>query len=126
MNKLLLVFMTLAADFAWAQDAAPAAKGPSMLEIVGMPLGFLVIMYFFIIRPQQAKAKEQQSLISGLKAGDEVVTSGGIIGKVRTVAEAFVTIEVANNTAIKVLKANVTGLTKGLSSGVAAEKPVKA
>lgn len=123
-----LIYLASVANTAWAQEAAQAApKGPSFLEIVGMPLGFLVIMYFFVIRPQQRKAREQNDLITGLKAGDEVVTSGGIIGKVRTVAEAFVTLEVANNTAIKVLKANVTGLTKGLTSGVqASEKPAKA
>lgn len=110
---------------AFAQEAAQAAtpKGPSMIEIVGMPLGFLAIMYFFIIRPQQKKAREQSSFVTALKAGDEVVTSGGIIGKVRTVAEAFVTLEVANNTAIKVLKANVTGLTKSL---LPSDKPAKA
>jgi preprotein translocase subunit YajC len=69
-------------------------------------------MYFMIIRPQQKKAKEQADLLNNLKAGDEVVTSGGIIGKVRSVAESFVTLEVANNTAIKVMKNNVSALTK--------------
>lgn len=121
---LKLLFL---ANVALAQAEAPAAPaGPSLLEIVGMPLGFLMIMYFFIIRPQQRKAREHTDLLTNLKAGDEVVTSGGIIGKVRSVAEAFVTLEVANNTAIKVLKSNVTGLTKGLTAGTASEKPAKA
>ena len=93
---------------------AAAAKGPSLMEMLAMPMGLLVIMYFFIIRPQQKKAKEQADLLGNLKPGDEVVTTGGIIGKVRSVADAFVTLEVSQNTAIKVLKANVTGLTKSL------------
>jgi preprotein translocase subunit YajC len=103
----------LSAVPAMAQAADGAApKSPSIVEMLAMPLGFLVIMYFLIIRPQQKKAKEHSDLLSNLKAGDEVVTSGGIIGKVRSVAESFVTIEVANNTAIKVMKSNVSGLTK--------------
>lgn len=123
----LVNFVVLAGTAMAQAEGAAAPKGPSLLEMIGMPLGFLMIMYFFIIRPQQKKAREQSDLITNLKAGDEVVTSGGIIGKVRTVAEAFVTIEVANNTAIKVLKSNVTGLTKSLTAPAqVVEKPAKA
>jgi len=95
---------------ALAQGAA-AAKGPSTMEMLVMPLGFLAIMYFFMIRPQQKRAKEHQQLVSGLKVGDEVVTTGGIIGKIRSVADNFVTLESANSS-LKVLKVNVTGMTK--------------
>lgn len=127
-------FLALAAlgttTLAWAQDAAPAAapKGPSMLELVGMPVGFFAIMYFLIIRPQQKRQRQQGDFIAGLKPGDEVVTSGGIIGKVRSVAESFVTVEIANNTSVKVLKANVSGLTKDPKAVAATgqEKPAKA
>ena len=109
---------------AFAQEAGAAApKSPSMLEVLVMPLGFLVIMYFFIIRPQQKKAKEVNELLSNLKAGDEVVTSGGLIGKVRSVADGFVSLEVAANTTVKVMKPNITGLAK---AALASEKPVKA
>jgi len=94
-------------------QAAPgvAPKGPSIVELFALPLGFLIIMYFFIIRPQQRKAKEHQQLLSGLKVGDEVVTTGGIIGKVRSVADSFVTME-SMNSQFKVLKSNVQALTK--------------
>ena len=130
MTKLALGLMSLGGT-AFAQEAAQAAapKNPSLFELVAMPLGFLAIMYFLIIRPQQKRARQQTDFLTGLKAGDEVVTSGGIIGKVRSVAEAFVAIEIANNTSVKVLKANVTGLTKGLTTGpvaTGAEKPAKA
>ena len=101
---------------AFAQGAA-AAKGPSTMEMLVMPLGFLLIMYFFLIRPQQKRAKEHQSLLSGLKVGDEVVTSGGIIGKIRSVADNFVTLESANSS-FKVLKSNVTGMTKPQEAAV--------
>ena len=111
MSLMQLVF-TASDAFAQAADTAAPGKGPSLVEMLAMPVGFVFIMYFFIIRPQQKKAKDQSDLLTNLKAGDEVVTSGGIIGKVRAVAEAFVTLEVANNVAIKVLKANVSGLTK--------------
>ncbi len=108
-------FMTALVATAYAQDAVPAGaapKGPSMVEMLVMPLGFLVIMYLFVIKPQQKRAKEHESLLTNLKAGDEVVTSGGIIGKVRSVAESFVTLEVSQNTSLKVLKANVQALAK--------------
>ena len=115
----------LSATTAMAQAAdATAAKSPSIVEMLAMPLGFLFIMYFLIIRPQQKKAKEHADLLGNLKAGDEVVTSGGIIGKVRAVAESFVTLEVANNTAIKVMKSNVSSLTK--QQATSNKEPAKA
>src|SRR4051812_41038184 len=106
----LVPMIAALAQTAYAQDGAAAPKGPSMVEMLIMPLGFLAIMYLFVIKPQQKRAKDQESLISGLKAGDEVVTSGGIIGRVRSVAESFVTLEVSQNTSLKVLKANVQAL----------------
>jgi preprotein translocase subunit YajC len=69
-------------------------------------------MYLFIIKPQQKKAKDQADLLTNLKPGDEVVTAGGIIGKVRSVAEQFITLEVSQNTSLKVLKSAVQSLTK--------------
>jgi preprotein translocase subunit YajC len=125
-SMALLLDHLLPMSTALAQSAAAGAqqKSPSMIEMLAMPVGFLLIMYFFIIRPQQRKAKEQSDLITNLKAGDEVVTTGGIIGKVRSVAEGFVTLEVANNTAIKVLKTNVTAFTKAPAQAV--KEPVKA
>lgn len=98
---------------ALAQEAGQAAeKGPSMVEMLIMPAVFLVIMYFLIIKPQQKKAKEQTQLLTNLKAGDEVVTSGGIIGKIKSVADSFVTVEISNNTNVKVLKASISSLSK--------------
>lgn len=97
---------------AYAQQAGGAPKGPSTWEMLVLPIGFLLIMYFLIIRPQSKKAKDHAALISGLKVGDEVVTSGGIIGRIKSVADTFVSVEIAPNATIKVLKAHVSGLTK--------------
>ena len=97
-------------ETAYAQGAQ--AKGPTLMETI-LPFFFIfVVMYLIIIRPQQKKAKEHATLLETLKNGDEVVTTGGIIGRVRSVAEGFVTVDIANNTSIKVLKSHIANLTK--------------
>jgi preprotein translocase subunit YajC len=110
---------------AYAQAPAAAPKGPSTLEMLVMPIGFLAIMYLFVIRPQSKRQKEHSSLLSNLKAGDEIVTSGGIIGKVRSVAEAFVTIEISNNATVKVLKSAITSLAATKLAPTPAKEPAK-
>ena len=99
-------------DTAFAQAADAAAKQPSALEMFAMPVGLVILMYFLIIRPQQAKAKEQQELLSVLKSGDEVVTAGGIIGKVKNVSDAVVTIDAGNGNQIRLQKSSIVGKTK--------------
>ncbi|NOT14953.1 MAG: preprotein translocase subunit YajC [Methylotenera sp.] len=70
-----------------------------------LPLIVIFILFFFmIIRPQMKAAKEQRSMIAALQKGDEVVTAGGIVGKVTKVTESFVTLEIAENTEINVQK----------------------
>jgi preprotein translocase subunit YajC len=93
---------------AFAQ-AGPAAPGGQFMPIVMMVV-FVVIFYFLLIRPQQKKAKEHQALVSKLSAGDEVVTTGGILGKVTEVGDSFVTIEVADGVRLKVQKFQVGSL----------------
>jgi preprotein translocase subunit YajC len=107
-------------------EGAPAARQPSTIETM-LPFALMIVVFFFlVIRPQQKKAKEHAQLLTGLKPGDEVVTTGGIIGKVRSVAETFVTIEAGPNTTLKVLKANVTSLTtKPAAAPAGKEAPAK-
>ena len=93
---------------AYAQ-AGPIGQG-SQLAPIGMMVVFVVIFYFLLIRPQQKKAKEHQALLSKLSAGDEVVTTGGILGKVTEVGETFVTIEIAAGVEVKVQKFQVGSL----------------
>jgi preprotein translocase subunit YajC len=101
LSKFLTILKT--EHLALAQEVAAAAppKGPSMIEVLIMPAGFLVIMYFFMIRPQQKKSKDHADLLANLKSG-----------KVKSVAEGFVSLEVSPNTVIKVIKSNVSASTK--------------
>jgi len=78
-----------------------------------------VVMYFLMIRPQQKRAKEQRAMMEALAKGDEVVTAGGILGKVSKVTDTYVTIEVAANTEIVVQKPSITTLLpKGTLKGL--------
>ena len=63
-----------------------------------------VLFYFMLIRPQMKQAKQQKTMIDALKAGDEVATTGGVLGKVTKVGDNFVSVEIANNTVINVQK----------------------
>ena len=93
--------------------AAGAATSSDLMSF--LPLVVIFVLFFFmIIRPQMKAAKAQREMISALQKGDEVVTSGGIVGKVTKVAESFVTIEIAANTEITVQKQAVqSALPKG-------------
>ena len=71
------------------------------------------VVYFLMIRPQQKKMKEQQSMLSQLKPGDEVVTTSGILGKITQLSDKIVTIEVADKVRIRVLRSQISQLAKG-------------
>jgi preprotein translocase subunit YajC len=96
-----------------AAVVAPAAQQPGLM---GMALPFLImlgIMYFLMIRPQQKRMKEHQTLLSSLKTGDEVITSAGILGTIAGMSEKVVTLEVSKNVQLKVLKSQVNQVVKG-------------
>ena len=93
---------------AYAQ-AAGGAAGSQLAPLLMMVL-FIIIFYFLLIRPQQKKAKEHQSMLGRLAAGDEVVTAGGILGKVVEVGDNFTTIEIADGVRIKIQKYQITSL----------------
>ena len=80
---------------AYAQAAAPAAGGP-MDGLLGMApiILMFIVLWFLMIRPQMKKAKEQQKMVSELQKGDEIVTQGGMAGRIVKVGENFVTLEV--------------------------------
>ncbi len=67
------------------------------------------IFYFLLIRPQQKRAKQHKELVQSLKAGDEVVTAGGIHGKVVTVQDMIITLEIASNVRVKVNRSSIVG-----------------
>jgi preprotein translocase subunit YajC len=93
---------------AYAQAAAPSAGG--QLAPLLMMVLFIVIFYFLLIRPQQKKAKDHQAMLAKLAAGDEVVTAGGVLGRITEVGDSFVTVEVADGVRIKVQKFQVSSL----------------
>ena len=79
---------------------------------------FVVIFYFLLIRPQQKKQKEHQAMLGKLAAGDEVVTAGGILGRIMEISDNFLTLEIAESVRIKVQRFQVTSLVpKGTLKG---------
>jgi preprotein translocase subunit YajC len=72
-------------------------------------LALIAIMYFVMIRPQQKQVKEHRALLAALKKGDDVVTQGGVLGKIHVVTDKIVTLEVANGIRIRVLKTSIQG-----------------
>ena len=98
---------------AFAQAPAGGGADGGMMNILFIVLMF-VIIYFLMIRPQMKRAKEHRSMLEALQKGDEVITAGGVLGRVSKMSEAYVTIEIAPNTEISVQKAAVqTVLPKG-------------
>ena len=101
---------------AFAQTAPAATGGDMQSSLMSMlPLVLMfVVLYFVMIRPQMKKTKEHRAMIEALAKGDEVVTGGGILGKVTKLGESFVSVEVANGVEIQVQRhAVVQVLPKG-------------
>ncbi len=101
----------------FAQAAAPAAGQPQASPLVSfMPMIFIgIIFYFILIRPQQKRAKEQAALISAVRSGDEVVTSGGLHGIVSNARDAgskTVLVKFAENVKIEVDRSAITAVIK--------------
>ncbi len=94
---------------AFAQAAVGGAAG-GLIGFVPIVLIF-AIMYFLMIRPQQKKLKEHKAMVEALRRGDQVVTSGGMIGKVVKVADAEVEVELAPNVKVRVVKSTIAQVT---------------
>lgn len=104
MDVLLSLFV---AD-AYAQ--AGEAQEPSLL-VTFLPLVLLlVIFYFLLIRPQAKRAKEHRKMVDALSEGDEVVTNGGLLGRINQVEDEFVTVEIAKNVQVRVQRQAVSSL----------------
>jgi len=101
-----------------AYAAAPAAQQPDPIMSLLPFVIIFVLFYFMLIRPQMKRAKEQKKMIEALQKGDEVVTSGGMLGKITKVGDQFVSLEIADNTVIQVQKQTIqTVLPKGTMKG---------
>ena len=96
-----------------AAAAAPAAQTPGMEGLL-FPLGVLAFFYFLFLRPQSKRSKEKKDMIAAITKGAEVVTSGGILGKVVDIDDNFVKIEICDNTFIQVQRQSIeTMMPKG-------------
>ena len=104
-------------------QAAQGGGGLLASPIVPILL-MLGIMWFFLIRPQQKKQKEHRAMLSDLKKGDRIITSGGLHGRITGVSDATLTVEIADKVRVKVNRGHVAGLaqTTNPSSGAAKEK----
>ncbi len=91
---------------AWAEGAAPA---PSFIDFVPLIILF-VVFYFLLIRPQTKRVKEHRQMVESLARGDEVVTSGGLLGKITDIGDNFLQLQVADNLRVKVQKDAVSAV----------------
>lgn len=104
--------LLFAAAPAFAEPAAPST-GDLVQQFLPLVVIF-VLFYFMLIRPQMKRAKEHKQMIDGLQVGDEVVTGGGVLGKVTKVSDAYVTLEVSRDTRVVVQRPSIqTVLPKG-------------
>ena len=96
---------------AWAQ--APGGAGGGM-ESIFLIVAMFAVLYFLMIRPQMKRAKEHKTMVEALQKGDEVVTAGGVLGRISKVGDVHLTVEVAPNVEIQVQRSAVqTVLPKG-------------
>ncbi len=91
---------------AWAQAPAGAPPGGGIEGLI-LPIGLIIILYFFMIRPQMKRQKEHRKLVESLSKGDEVQTTGGLMGKIVDLGDNFVKIEVADGVVVTVRRAAV-------------------
>ncbi len=99
--------MSLFISDAMAETAPAAAGAPGFAQFIPLIIIF-VIFYFLLIRPQMKRAKEHKKMVEGIAKGDEIVTSGGILGKVTAVDEGFLSVEVASGTVIQMQSSAVS------------------
>ncbi len=100
----------------WSDPALAAGQPVGGGVMAYAPLFLMLgVMYVLVLRPQQKKAAELQKMLKGLKAGDEVVTSSGLIGKIHAINDAstVVTLEIAHQVRVKLLKSQVAQIVKG-------------
>ncbi len=96
--------MNLFIPDAWAQSGTGGTGG--LIGLLPLVLMF-VIFYFLLIRPQQKKAKEHRAMVADLSKGDEVVTAGGVLGRITSVGDNFVVMEVAEGIQLRVQRVSI-------------------
>lgn len=96
----------------FVSDAFAQAGGSSGQQFtsIAMMIGLFVIFYLLLIRPEQKRRKEHQNMVTGLAKGDEIVTMGGMLGKITAVGDNFLTVQVAKDIEIKIQKMSVQAM----------------
>ncbi len=94
---------------AHAQAAAPAAAPNPLMSFLPLIILFAVF-YFLLIRPQMKRAKEQRAMIAALAKGDEVVTNGGLAGRIDELGDSFVVLEIASGVSVKMQKGAISAV----------------
>ena len=117
----LLITLLLTGLPVWADSKAmSSAMGSGGMSQMVLLVAFIGIFYFMILRPQSKRAKALQQLISNLQKGDEVITNGGLIGRIEALSEQFLRIQLADNVAIWVQKQAIAhALPKGTLQSLA-------
>ncbi len=95
---------------AMAEAAPAAAQQPNMIEALFPFIILFVVFYFLLIRPQSKRAKEHKAMVEAVGKGDEVITQGGLYGKVTEVSEEYLQVQLADNVEVKVQRAAITSL----------------
>jgi len=94
---------------AYAQAAGGGSPGADLMTFLPM-IAIFVVFYFLLIRPQQKRSKETRAMLDALQKGDEVITAGGIVGRIAKLGEQYATIEIAPNVEINVQRAAISQL----------------
>jgi preprotein translocase subunit YajC len=103
---------------AYAQTAG-SGPGGDTTQLILMVVGMIAFMYFIVLRPQMKRQKEQRTMMEALQKGDEIITTGGMLGRVNKVTDAYIAIEIAPNTEVQIQKSAVqTLLPKGTLKGL--------
>jgi preprotein translocase subunit YajC len=106
----------LGTGLAYAMGGTPGGGGggasSQIMSFLPIILIF-VVFYFLLIRPQQKRAKDHRNLLSNLKEGDQIITSGGIYGRITGIRDDKVTVEISDKVRVKVSRGNIAGVVKG-------------
>ncbi|MCH2157832.1 MULTISPECIES: preprotein translocase subunit YajC [unclassified Oleiphilus] len=117
-KQLSLLVLMVMSGAAYAEGAAQPGEPSALMQLIFFG-GFILIFYFLMWRPQSKRAKEHKNLVASLNKGDEIVTNGGIAGKITKVSDDFVSVEVSEGVELKIQKVAVSSaLPKGTLKGI--------
>ena len=99
---------------AYAMGATPGGGGGGSSFMSFLPIILIfIVFYFLLIRPQQKRSKDHRALLSNLKEGDQVMTSGGIYGRITGIRDDKITLEISDKVRVKVSRGHIAGVSKG-------------